>query len=402
MKGCFSMGREDFRNVVLGIEVFDTHTHLSESGMVAKSFWDIVHYFWFLRELKAAGYPKDPGSIPEDERIEAFLKSFAATRNTSMNWVVRQIFKNLYGIEIGDASSIRKADELVRLSSVSQGWAKEVADKMLIRKMMINDDYTGDFRDLPGMIVSLPRFDHLLDKWIEAILKSKDQRKAVEEIESAINNLFEEYRQKGYKGVMTTLPRFNIGTNIYPEISNNAGRSRDEITVFLLHCICRAAEDKNLLVQLFLGMEYGWSNEWVPVNDPERIVKLHGLFEKYNCDFELAVASEINNMDAVQAAVVFPNVYLCGPWYFNFRASSYRDCMQKRLEALPPSKCSFIVSDAWSIEWCYGKILLVKHLLADFLYDQIQLGWIDCEEAVRVAREWLFGTANAHYNKLAK
>ena len=63
--------------------------------------------------------------------------------------------------------------------------------------------------------------------------------------------------------------------------------------------------------------------------------------------------------------------------------------MQKRFEALPPSKCAFVASDARHIEWCYGKILLVKRLVADFLYDQIALGWIDEETALEVARCWL-------------
>ena len=101
----------------------------------------------------------------------------------------------------------------------------------------------------------------------------------------------------------------------------------------------------------------------------------------------------------VQAARVFPNVHLGGLWWYNFRASTYRGCMQMRLEALPASKCALVVSDARCIEWCYGKILFVKRLLADFLHGQIELGWLDREEALRVAGEWLHGAAASLYER---
>jgi glucuronate isomerase len=72
--------------------------------------------------------------------------------------------------------------------------------------------------------------------------------------------------------------------------------------------------------------------------------------------------------------------------------------MHYRLEALPPRKCSLVVSDARCIEWCYGKIRLIKHLLAEFLSDQIERGWLDAATALRVARDWLYDSAAALYS----
>jgi glucuronate isomerase len=63
--------------------------------------------------------------------------------------------------------------------------------------------------------------------------------------------------------------------------------------------------------------------------------------------------------------------------------------MQCRFEALPPTKCSLIASDARCIEWCFGKVLLVKHLLAQFLAGQIAAGWLNRADALWVARSWL-------------
>ena len=135
----------------------------------------------------------------------------------------------------------------------------------------------------------------------------------------------------------------------------------------------------------------------IAVNDTRRVGNLHGLFERHDCPFELIVGAELNNLDVIQAARAYPNVYVGGMWWYNFRASTYRQSMQYRLEALPSRKCALVASDARCIEWCYGKILLVKHLMAEFLYDQVACGWLDLDDAFRVARDWLYGTAAQIY-----
>jgi glucuronate isomerase len=43
-------------------------------------------------------------------------------------------------------------------------------------------------------------------------------------------------------------------------------------------------------------------------------------------------------------------------------------------------------------------VLLVKRLLAEVLYDQIERGWLGPDDALWVAREWLYGAAAARYD----
>ena len=38
---------------IMGLPVFDTHTHLIGDRLGARDFWEIAHYFWFYRELQA-------------------------------------------------------------------------------------------------------------------------------------------------------------------------------------------------------------------------------------------------------------------------------------------------------------------------------------------------------------
>jgi glucuronate isomerase len=64
---------------------------------------------------------------------------------------------------------------------------------------------------------------------------------------------------------------------------------------------------------------------------------------------------------------------------------------------VPASKSSIVATDARCIEWCYGKTLLVKWLLADFLHRQVKHQWLSEDDALWVAREWLHDAAARRY-----
>jgi hypothetical protein len=145
-----------------------------------------------------------------------------------------------------------------------------------------------------------------------------------------------------------------------------------------------------MFAQLFLGIGKmaGMTSPW-PLNDPRRIVNFYPLFDRYECDFELVAGAPGHNMDVAQAARIFPNVHAGGLWWYNFRPSTYRhhagsprsrarlqerDRRQRRpmhRVVLHPRRC-----------WSSG-------LLADFLHEQVQGGWINEADAMWVARKWL-------------
>ena len=58
------MQTDDLLEAILPLDVWDTHTHLQGETLGARSFWEIGHYFWYLSELLAAGYPADYRSLP--------------------------------------------------------------------------------------------------------------------------------------------------------------------------------------------------------------------------------------------------------------------------------------------------------------------------------------------------
>ncbi|CAG7617125.1 glucuronate isomerase [Paenibacillus allorhizosphaerae] len=390
--------KDAFMEEIMQMNVLDTHTHLVGDKLRATDFWQIAHYFWLNRELQTGGYPADADKLPEQQRITAFLSAYHATRNTLMNWVFTQIFKQLYGIEIRDEQSVKAADAAVRASASNPGWAQTVADKLAIRRFVVNIHEHAAFEGMRDPGILIPRIDGKLNTWVKTVFESDERNMAYERAKSELTELLQSFKNDGCPGVMTTLPAYEARADRDYHLSEVTEKS--QIMMMLLHELCAGAQKNGLFVQFFLGVERSWCGEPVPVNDTERILKLTALFERYAIPFELVVASELNNLDVVQAAWNFPNVHVGGLWWFNFRGSTYRDVMQYRLEAISPIKSSLIASDARCIEWSYGKILLVKKLLAEFLFERIESGWVDKETALFAAREWLYGSAAKRYGIL--
>ncbi|WP_261807943.1 hypothetical protein [Paenibacillus sp. N3.4] len=266
---------------------------------------------------------------------------------------------------------------------------------MYVRRFVVNIEEHAEFQGMQQNAILIPRIDGKLGGWVRTIEQSYDPAETFKQIRETMIQLLDKYKNDGCPGIMTTLPRYETIAN--RKVIIGQGSTKDEILMMLLHEICAAAEQRSMLVQLFLGVERSWCGTAFPANDTARILKLTALFEAYSCPFELVVASELNNLDIVQAAWNFPNVHVGGLWWFNFRASTYRDSMQYRLEALPAIKSSLIVSDARCMEWSYGKILLIKRILSEFLWNQTEAGWIDQETAFQVAEDWLFRSAAKRY-----
>lgn len=389
------LSKEAFTKHILQQQVLDTHTHLVGDRLAARDFWEVAHYFWLFREMQAAGYPANAMELPEDLRIPAFLDAYQATRNTLMNIAFTHILKDLYGITLSDRASVLEADSAIKLAAQRADWAKEVANRMQAGRFVVNIPEHAEFQGMEHNAILIPRIDGKLGAWVKEIEASGDRAAAFAETGAKLGQLLDAYKEDGIKGIMTTLPSYNASANHKVVIGQDS--TKDEILMMLLHEIGAAAEQRGLLVQLFLGVERSWCGTAVPVNDPARILKLSALFEAYACPFELVVASELNNLDIVQAAWNFPNVHVGGHWWFNFRASTYRDSMQYRLEALPAIKSSLIVSDARCMEWSYGKIIVIKRLVSEFLWQQIEAGWIDQTAAIQIAEDWLYRSAAKRY-----
>jgi glucuronate isomerase len=87
-----------------------------------------------------------------------------------------------------------------------------------------------------------------------------------------------------------------------------------------------------------------------------------------------------------------PNLSLAGYWWHNFFPDVIRQVMSERLDMLPVNKQVGFFSDAYVIEWTYGKALLVRRQMAQVLAQRIEQGQYSRDEAMAVARAVLYET----------
>jgi glucuronate isomerase len=318
--------------------------------------------------------------------------------------VIQNTLRDLYGLEISDADSIRKIDEAVKGTAKKEGWAREVVDKMKVTRIVTNIERDADYPGLPGVAHAAPIWGG--DKqWTEDIMSAEDPKAMAEKARKEIHEYVKGVKERGYRGMRVHAP--------FQELPLEAKRKRiteghslpegdvgkEDVAAFLTHAILAAlSEQEGMFAQFFLGI-FGMHGAGIPMGlgDDYAVGDLYHIFKHYSCDFELVSGSPRLNTDIAQVARILPNVYAGGLWWCNFRPSFYREVMQKRLEGVPPEKCTLLCSDGRCIEWCYAKTMLVKTLLADFMYEQVRDEQISEADALWVAKEWLHDSAARRY-----
>jgi hypothetical protein len=375
-----TMNKSDFTQRILDLPVFDTHSHINAPGrpMAARNFADLGHYFWLAQQLKGVGW-KEPETMNE-AAAEAYFDAFAKTENTAMNWCLRRILLDLYGVVIRSANDLLVADRVIRDLADSAEHVQETCQK-------------GNIRHITQNLVSqaalpiVPELGVLVADTLNGPVSSFVDRPSEESVGAVVSSLHaavDAMASQGQKGA-------RIDFDLFESIGNTPWRHA------LLDGIFSRLHSHGMFVQMFVGMKRVPTGSF-PQDDPARITGLIPFFQKYpNCRFELVCAAEGNCLDVVQAAVMNPNVYPGGLWWFTFRPSMYRQTLEQRLEALAPLKCPVLASDATCIEWCYGKTMLVKSLVAEFLAGKVNAGWISEDCAIRTASAWLFEAPAAYY-----
>jgi hypothetical protein len=398
--------REDWREAVADIPVFDTHSHINNPGVPigAQSIWDIVHYFWFLQELESVGYPKNANDLAEAERIGEFVRAFHLVRSTVWASIVQETVLALYGAELTDEASLLRADEAVREKAQDAAWPRQVLQLVKVTNSTVNSERAADFPGLQKVGVAVPLLPGLQQR-MEQIMEAQDPVAAAGKAAEQVRKDVADIASRGWRGMRVQTNGFeNRPQEEIPQAVNHGGQlqpgrvGRAEVEAFLSHAVLDALSEQGMFAQFFLGI-YPLSGSQNPmaVSAPRLITNLYPLFERYRCGFELVAGAPGVNMDVAQAARIYPNVHAGGLWWYNFRNSTYLEAMQARLEAVPASKSVILASDARCVEWCFAKTLLVKRLVADFFHQQVRDGWINESDALWVAREWLHDAAARRY-----
>ncbi|MEM0371005.1 MAG: hypothetical protein QXG46_06385 [Ignisphaera sp.] len=411
-------------NEIQGIDVVDIHEHLNPSRLSAKSFNDIIFYHYIVTELISAGMNRE--EFEKLSPIDRFVKAlpyFKFIRNTATFWSLKQILKDLYGLDINEIneSNWKKVVESIESKQRDYTWVYTVLRKFCrVKKSFLTlsplepipiydrDIFTGALR-LDVLVQNMSK-DVILDlenRYSLSIERTED----LDHVLEIIFNRFDQYI------VAVTLPIqpdeiFRITHRNEISLYLRELRSKDIIgpearyalASYTLHKILTLCSEHKKVFQMMLGVKRPVPKAAPPdyaiiMYNPEQLYILTQIFAIYSdVKFDVFIADSTLSHQVTVIAKNYPNVYLSGYWWYSMYPEVMKSYLRLRLQMLPYNKIGGFFSDAYVIEWVYGKALLAKKQIAYVLAEMIAEGYIDNDLAIEIAHALLHENATKLYN----
>jgi hypothetical protein len=106
--------------------------------------------------------------------------------------------------------------------------------------------------------------------------------------------------------------------------------------------------------------------------------------------FQVFLGSRHANQAFCTLARELPNLSLAGYWWHSFFPDAIRQVIAERLDMLPVNKQVGFFSDAYCVEWVYGKACIARKQLARVLAEKIVQGQYTRDDALGIARSILY------------
>jgi len=425
----------DLEAALATVPVLDVHTHLVGGMLGARGLHDILLYHMVVSDLFAAGcpngsrlsqYPDWPDKKEAHRRILQALPFLPYIRNTSSWWATRIILRDLYAWEepITD-KNWHRLDERIRERAEDRSWHHAILDRLNIRRTGTEIARRGRGEDDARLQYALEWGFFTRTQWgeFDTALYELERcwgrqpgspspigtggRPQPERTIHSLNDVEEAVRHYvkaiPYDRVLSTAT--HISTDIeFRQVShaemeralaNRAGAGRAERDLYASYV------NEMFLTQLEqrgagIVFQFSFGAEPLPFETGSRlrqetIAQVAEMIARHpRLHFQCFLASRHANQSLCTMARELPNFSLAGYWWHNFFPDVIRQVMAERLEMVPLNKQIGLFSDAYCVEWAYGKTLLVRKQLARVLADKVADGQYRREEALSIGRAILF------------
>ncbi|OPY85889.1 MAG: glucuronate isomerase [Smithella sp. PtaU1.Bin162] len=420
------------------LSILDTHTHLTCGKLGARGLHDILLYHMVIADLYTAGCPNGarltefPGYPSEKEahtRLKEAIPYLKNIRNTSCFWGVRTILKDLYNwTEEIDSSNWKDLDNRIRERANDRSWHREIAKRAGIQRFTtelarreggVDDDmfqYSMEWAFFTRTQRS--EFDSALYElercWGHEpgspIPHSAGHRPKIDRMIKTLDDV--KAAMAHYITKLVTSPVLSMATHISSDISfrqvsdtemvkalkkrANAGvEERDIYASYIHEAFLKALEPyaDRIVFQFSLAAEPLPFNtaSIVPqkaLTSLAEIVARHPRI-KFHC-FE---ASRHANQSICSMCRGLPNLSVAAYWWHNFFPGAICQILEERLDMLAANCQVGFFSDAYCIEWSYAKAEIIKRQMAQVLAKKVAMGQYSQDEALAIARDILYGTA---------
>lgn len=428
---------EELYQELAEIPVIDVHTHLVGNQLGARGLQDVLLYHMAVSDLYSAGcpsgarltqYPGWPDDAEAHGRIKEALPFLPYVQNTHISWGVRIILKDLYGWEEPvTASNWQKLDGMIRERAADKAWHREILRKVNIRRTGSENARraNGEGDDILQYALEWAFFTRCQWGEYDTALyelercwgktpsspmpigsggrpKTDRMIHTVADVHAAVEHYVENIPYDIVK-MMATHISTDLNINPVTEAQmiealkkrDSAGpRERDTYAAFINEAFLTALvkyADK-------LVFQFSYAAEPLPFETASRvtqesIAQVAAMITRHpKIRFQCFVSSRHANQSLCTMCRELPNLSLAGYWWHNFFPGTIRDVMEERMDMVPVNKQVGFFSDAYCVEWAYGKSILVRKQLARVLAEKIDAGQYTKEYALEYARQTMFET----------
>jgi glucuronate isomerase len=417
------------------LPMFDVHTHLVGGHLGARGLHDILLYHMVVSDLYAAGCPNGsrltqyPGWPTEEEahgRVVEAIPFLPLIRNTSCSWMMRLILQDLYDWrEPITPENWRRLDALVRERAEDRSWWYSILDRLNIQRTCTESARRESAADDVRLQYAIEWCFFTRCQWGEFDTALYELERAwgrlpgppapigggerpatdrtirtLDDVHAAIAHYVNSIP---YDLVLATATHFSTDIDYRPvsdtemaaalvRRSQAGPAERDIYASYVNEAFLTALEKhgRSIVFQFSLGaeplpFEAGSRLSQRTIGQLAEMIARHPALR-----FQCFVSSRHANQSLCTLARELPNLSLAGYWWHNFFPDVIRQIIAERLDMLPVNKQVGFFSDAYCVEWVYGKTLLVRKQLACVLADKVQAGQYTRNDALAVAKAILF------------
>ncbi|MBU4272015.1 MAG: hypothetical protein KKA28_09165 [Planctomycetes bacterium] len=428
---------EELEEALAELPMFDAHTHLVGGRLGARGLHDILLYHMVISDLYAAGCPSGarltqfPGWPTQEEAHQRLAEAIPYLRfiqNTSCFWGMRLILQNLYDWrEPITPDNWRRLDELIRERADDRAWWYSILDRLNIRRTCTESARRGQGEDDCRLQYSIEWCFFTRCQWGEfdtALYELErvwgrppeppspiggGQRPATErtirtldDVHAAmahyVNNIPYDLVISTATGVSTDIDYRVVSdaemTAALSRRTQAGSAERDTYSSYINEAFLTALEKhgRQIVFQFSLGaeplpFETGSRLSQRTIGQVAEMIARHS-----GLHFQCFLASRHANQSLCTLARELPNFSLIGYWWHSFFPDIIRQVIAERLDMLPVNKQVGFFSDAYCVEWTYGKALLARKQLARVLAEKIEQGQYTRNDALAIAKAILFET----------
>ncbi|NOY08134.1 MAG: hypothetical protein GXP33_04750 [Spirochaetes bacterium] len=369
---------QDLKDALPDCKSIDTHSHVKMEKPTANDLWEIISYHYIMTELYSAGLPADliKSTDTAQDKVKKVLPYLKRIKNTVMTKILMDILRDLYQLEepFLNEENWEKTDAVVQQKSKDPLWYQKILrDHAKVEKVF-----------LPGY-----KLESRKDPFFQSVLRVDGCLEEIKNISFSelVIDFSRRYSRKLYpevKNLILCLP----ADQEYEPVRNKdaAARTPGERVNLALTALCQLAQDEGYIFQLMLGVNF-LGNRNVPYYNPSLLPNLTSYFNRYSkVTFDLTAAHINYSHEIVILAKLYPNVSSFGSWWYTFYPNYLKKILRERLEILPICKINGFFSDAYNLEWCYGKFKMAKEISVSLLSEMVLEGYFKEKEAIDIYR----------------